>query len=192
MAIFLNGCFWANLARKHRFLCSGQKRMLFKQEMSGFKKVQKIELFQTGQSMVFCKNAPFFQWWYLGQSSQKRSSFEILDRKEWFLDKKSQVLCFSSKIAIFLIGCFWANLARKNLFFFIFWIKNAIQTRKVKFYKSLRKSKFSKGVSPDFGPKLAIFPSFYFSQYRPGKICFTIFQNEKTPFQAIKTRSSKR
>ena len=48
MAIFLNGCFWANLARKHRFLCSGQKRMLFRQEMSGFKKVQKIELFQTG------------------------------------------------------------------------------------------------------------------------------------------------
>ena len=48
MAIFLNGCFWANLARKHRLLCSGQKRMLFKQEMSGFKKVQKIELFQRG------------------------------------------------------------------------------------------------------------------------------------------------
>ena len=45
---FFNGCFWANLARKHRLLCSGQKRMLFKQEMSGFKKVQKIELFQRG------------------------------------------------------------------------------------------------------------------------------------------------
>ena len=52
-----------------------------------------------------------------GPIQQERSSFEILDRKEWFLDKKSQVLCFSSKIAIFLIGCFWANLARKILFY---------------------------------------------------------------------------
>ena len=85
--------------------------------------------------MVFCKNAPFFQWWYLGQSSQKRSSFEILDRKEWFLDKKSQVLCFSSKIAIFLIGCFWANLARKNRFFYILDKKMLSRQEKSSFIK---------------------------------------------------------
>ena len=85
--------------------------------------------------MVFCKNAPFFQWWYLGQSSQKRSSFEILDRKEWFLDKKSQVLCFSSKIAIFLIGCFWANLARKKSFFYILHKKMLSRQEKSSFIK---------------------------------------------------------
>ena len=50
---------------------------------------------------------------------------------------------------------------------------------------------FAKGLVHGFGPKLAIFPSFYFRQYSPGKCIFTIFQNEKTPVQAIKTRSSK-
>ena len=144
---FSQWLFWANLARKHRFLCSGQKRMLFKQEMSGFKKVQKIELFQTGQSMVFCKNAPFFQWWYLGQSSQKRSSFEILDRKEWFQTRKVKFYVFRQKQPFFSLVVF-EQIQPEKIVFFIFWIKNAIQTRKVKFYKSLRKSKFSKGVSP--------------------------------------------
>ena len=40
----------------------------------------------------------------------------------------------------------------------------------------------------NFAQKLVIFPSFFFRQYRPGKC---IFQNEKTPFQALKTTSSK-
>ena len=33
--------------------------------------------------------------------------------------------------------------------------------------------------------------NFFLRQCRPGKCLFTIFYNEKTPFQAIKTRSSK-
>ena len=49
--------------------------------------------------MVFRKKWPFFffHWWYLGKFSQERSSFEILDAKEWFLDKKNQVLQKSKK-----------------------------------------------------------------------------------------------
>ena len=45
------------------------------------------------------KNGHFlFHWWYLGKSSQERSSFEILDTKEGLLDKKSQVLQKSKKL----------------------------------------------------------------------------------------------
>ena len=50
---------------------------------------------------------------------------------------------------------------------------------------------FPKGLTHGFGLKMAIFPSFFFRQYRPEKCFFTIFQNEKKPFYAIKTRSSK-
>ena len=37
---------------------------------------------------------------------------------------------------------------------------------------------------------MAIFPTFIFSEINARKMSFTIFQNEKTPFQAIKTRNS--
>ena len=50
---------------------------------------------------------------------------------------------------------------------------------------------FSKGLTHGFGPNMAIFPIFFFRHYWLGKCFFTIFQNEKTPYQAIKTRSSK-
>ena len=50
---------------------------------------------------------------------------------------------------------------------------------------------FAKGLTHGFGPKLAIFPCFFFKAIQARKMCFTIFQNEKTPLQAIKTRSSK-
>ena len=42
-----------------------------------------------------------------------------------------------------------------------------------------------------FCPKLAIFSIFFFQAIQGRKMCFTIFQNEKTLFQAIKTASSK-
>ena len=41
----------------------------------------------------------------------------------------------------------------------------------------------------NFAQKLVIFPSF-FQEMQAGKMCFIIFQNKKTPFQALKTTSS--
>ena len=65
----------------------------------------------------------------------------------------------------------------------------AIKTRSS---KSRKIDIFPKGLTHGFGPKMAIFPTFFFQAIQARKMCFTIFQNEKTPFQAIKTRSSKR
>ena len=50
---------------------------------------------------------------------------------------------------------------------------------------------FVKGLTHGFGLKMAIFPTFLFLAIYARKTCFTIFQNEKTTFQAVKTRSSK-
>ena len=51
---------------------------------------------------------------------------------------------------------------------------------------------FLKGLTYGFGPKMAIFTTFKFLQViQARKKSFKIFQNKKTPFQSIKTRSLK-
>ena len=128
--------------------------MLFRQEKSTFKKIQKIENFPKGvfhgfwSKMVnfhnggfwpnparkhrfLAKNGHFSLWWFLGKSSQKRSFFNILDRRECLLDEKKStfkkvqkngnfrkglVHAFWQKMVIFLIRGFWANLVRKDRF----------------------------------------------------------------------------
>ena len=57
--------------------------------------------------------------------------------------------------------------------------------------QKVEKLTFLKGLTHGFGAKMAIFPTFFFQAIQARKMCFTIFQNEKMPFQAIKTRSSK-
>ena len=50
---------------------------------------------------------------------------------------------------------------------------------------------FPKGLTHVFGPKMAILSNFFFQAIQARKMSFTRFYNEKTPFQATKTRSSK-
>ena len=60
--------------------------------------------------------------------------------------------------------------------------------------RSLKKSKnchFSKGVNPWFWSKNGHFSNFFFLGNIGQENVFKIFYNEKTPFQAIKTRRSK-
>ena len=51
---------------------------------------------------------------------------------------------------------------------------------------------FQKGLTHGLGPKMAIFPSVFFLAIQHRKMSLTIFYNEKTPFQAIKKRSTKK
>ena len=66
-----------------------------------------------------------------------------------------------------------------------------LQTVKKRTLKSRKINIFPKELTYGFGPKMAIFPSFIFQALQDRKMSFTIFQNEKTPFQALKTRSLK-
>ena len=72
-----------------------------------------------------------------------------------------------------------------------------LQNEKMPFYaikttslKSRKIDIFPKGLTHYFGQKIAIFPTF-FQAIQARKRSFTIFKNEKTPFQATKTRPSK-
>ena len=97
-------------------------------------------------------------------------------------------------------------LVQKSLFFHLFF--TAIQARKMSFTIFYNKKKrlsrpktrssksekidvFRKGLTHAFDPKVAIFCKFFCQAIQPRKMSFTIFQNKKTPFQAVKTRSSK-
>ena len=109
----------------------------------------------------------------------------------------------SRKIDIFLKGVnpwFWS----KNGHFFQLFFFYAKQTRKMysmifqnektpfqaiktRIYKSRKIDIFTHG----FGPKMAIFSTFSFQAIQTRKMSFMIFQNVKTSFQVLKTRSSK-
>ena len=69
--------------------------------------------------------------------------------------------------------------------------KTPFQAIKTTRLKSRKIDIFPKRLTHGFGQKLAIFPIVFFKKIQVRKMYFTIFQNEKTPFWAIKTRSSK-
>ena len=59
-------------------------------------------------------------------------------------------------------------------------------------FKQSKNGLFSKGVSPWFWSKTGHFSKLFVKAIQERKLCFKMFQTEKTPCQAIKTRSSKR
>ena len=87
--------------------------------------------------------------------------------------------------------CFQAIQTRKIPFTIFQNEKNAFLGDKNKKFKKSKKGHFSRGSNPWFWSKNGHFSNFCFQAIQARKMSFTIFQNEKTPFQAIKTRSSK-
>ena len=93
-------------------------------------KCKKSKIFKGVSSWFLAKNRPFSHVRLFGKSSHKRSFFDILDRKECFLDRninvwkksKKSKICkgvspwFLSKIDVFLMCVFLGNLATKDPF----------------------------------------------------------------------------
>ena len=98
---------------------------------------------------------------------------------------------FGPKMAIFLNFFFQAIQARKMSFTIFQNEKTPFQAIKIRSSKSRKIDIFPKGLTHGFGPKMAIFPTFFFRQYRQGKCLFRYSTTKKTRFQAIKPRSSK-
>ena len=99
--------------------------------------------------------------------------------------------CFGPKMAVFRTFFFLDNKGQENVFNDILERKNFFLGYKRKKFKKSNNCHFSKGVNPWFGSKNSHFSNFFFQTIQAGKTSFTIFQNEKMPFQTIKTRSSK-
>ena len=104
---------------------------------------------------------------------------------------KGLTLGFGPKMAVFPTFCFQAIQAKKNVLYDILERNKAFLGYKNKKFKKWKNGIFPKWLTHCFGPEMAIFPPFSFQGIQTRKKCFTLFQNEKTPFQAIKTKSLK-
>ena len=98
---------------------------------------------------------------------------------------------FGPKMAIFSTFFFQAIQARKMSFTINQSEKTPFQAMKTRSSKSRNIDIFRKGLTHGFGPKMSIFSPFFFQSIQARKMPCTIFQTEKMPFQAMKTRSSK-
>ena len=107
------------------------------------------------------KNRTFYYLCFLEKSGQKILFFDILDKKEWFLDQKIEVLKgLVQKSFLFLSHlCFFAQIMSEKIVFLIFWIKKIeISTRNC----SSKKSTLSKGDNPWFLFKNQTFLIYFF------------------------------
>ena len=155
--------------------------------------------------MVLIQKWPFFQLFFFACIGQENVFYDILERKHAFLGYKNKKLK-KSKHRQFLKGVnpwFWCKNSHFSNFFFqviqarkMFSMisqnkKTLFQAIKTRSSKSRHIDNFPKELTHGFDPKKAIFLTFFFYPIQDRKMCFMIFQKEKTPFQAIKTRSSK-
>ena len=171
-------------------------------------KSRKIDIFLKGLTHGFGLKMVVFSTFIFQAVQARKMSFTIFQHEKTLFTAIKRRSSKSRKIEIFPNGlthgqfcskdgrfsnfCFLGNIGKENVFFDIVHRKNAFSAYKTKSSKSRKTEIFPQGLTHSFGPKLAIIPTFFFWQYKPGKCLFTIFQKKKTPFQAIKTRRSKR
>ena len=79
---------------------------------------------------------------------------------------------------------FLGNIGQENVFFNILERKNAFLGYKNKKFKRLKNWHFSKGVNPWFWSKDDNFPTFFFAQYRQGKVFYYILKR-RNAFQGL-------
>ena len=130
--------------------------------------------------MVLVQKWPFFQLFFLGNVGEKNVFYVILERKKAFLGYKNKMFQksknshfsthgFGQKMAIFRTFLFYAIQARKMSFTLFQNKKTPFQPIKTTSSQGRKINIFAKGLAHGFGTKMAIFPSFFFKQYRRGK-----------------------
>ena len=86
---------------------------------------------------------------------------------------------------------FLGNIGQDNVFYDILERENASLGYKNKKFKKLKGWHFSKGITHGFAPKMAVFPTFFFRQYRPVNCLYDI-QGRKNAFLGFKTKKFKK
>ena len=155
--------------------------------------------------MVRVQKWPFFQLFFFRQYRPEKCVSQYSRTKETPFyaiktrtskSRKSDVFPkglthdFGLKMAIFP-PFFLGNIGRENVFYDILERKNAFLRYKNRKFKKQKNENFSKGVNPWFGSKNGYFSNFFFQPRQARKMSFRIFQNEKTPFYAIKSKTAK-
>ena len=158
-------------------------------------KKSRKQTFSKGVSPWFLsKNRPFSYMNFLSKNSQKQKVFDILDRKECFLDLKSEVLkksrkqtfskgvspWFLSKNRPFSYMNFLSKNSQKQKVFDILDRKECFLDLKSQVLKKSRENRhFAKGLVHGFCPKNDRFVVFFFSKKAKIKTFFDILDIEE-------------
>ena len=204
--LFFQFFFQTLLGRKMSFTICKNEKTPFQAVKKRSSKGRKIDIFQKGLTHGFDPKMTIFPTFFFRQyrpgkcllrySRTRKASFQAIKKR---ISKSRKIHIFSKGVN----PCLWSKNGHFSNFFF-----QALLGRKMSFTifqnnkkafrgyknKKLKKSKmenFSKGVNAWFWSKNGHFSNFFFQAIQARKMSFTIFQNEKTPFQAIKRRSSK-
>ena len=167
---------------------------------------RKIDIFAQGLTYDFGLKMALFPT-FIFQAIQARkmsltifqnekTPFQAIETKNSKIRKidifpKSLIHGFRPKIALFPTFIFQAIQASKMSFTIFYIEKTPLQPIKKTSSKSRKIEIFLKGLTHGFSPKMDNLPTFFFQAIQARKMSFTIFQNEKTPFQAIKRRIQK-
>ena len=126
--------------------------------------------------MVLVQKWPFLQLFFLGNIGEENVFYDILEGKNAVLGYKNKKLrksknwhfskgikpWFWSKYGHFSNFFFLGNIGQENVFYHIPERKNAYIGYKNRKFKTSKNRQFWKGFTHGFGPKMAIFPTFFF------------------------------
>ena len=169
-------------------------------------KSRKIDIFPKGLTHNFVPKMAIFPTFFfrrcksgkclLRYSRTKKTPFQAIKTtsskgRKIDIFPKGLIHGFGPKMAIFPSFFFRENKPGKCLLRYSRTKKTPFQAIKTTSSKSRKIDIFPKGLTHGFGPKMAIFPTFFFRQYKPGKCLLRYSRTKRTPFQAIKTTSSK-
>ena len=188
--------FYDILERKIAFLGYKNKK---------FKKLKNRQLSKGVNPWFWSKYGHCSNFFFLSNKDQENVFYDIQERKIAFLGYKNKKFkklknrqlskgvnpWFWSKNGHYSNFLFQAKKDQENVFYDILERKIAFLGYKNKKFKNSKNFHFSKAVNPWFWSKNGHFSNCLFYATKASKISFTIIQNEKLPFQAIKTRRSK-
>ena len=148
-----------------------------------FKK-SKNWLFSKGVVPWFrSKNGHFSNVFFLGNKRKKNVFLIFWNGKTFFYNIKTRILkktrkwhfskgfnpCFWYKNGHFLHFLFLCIIGEENVFYDILEGENAFLGYKNKKFKKTKKWHLPKGLTNGFVPKIVIFRTLFFREYRPGK-----------------------
>ena len=154
--------FQANQARKDRFLIFWIEKNKFQTRKVKFQKGPNKKIFQRGYIVHgFCQKIELLTM-RVFQANQGRNDcfFDILDRKEYFLEQKSELFkkCVKNrkflkgvvhdscpKLELLTMCAFFPNQGGKDCLLILWIEKNTFQTRKVKLQRRPKNRVFQRG-----------------------------------------------
>ena len=133
--------------------------------------------------MAFVQKSTFFSYVFLKKKSQKETFFDILDRKQCFLDLKSEVLpWFLSIIDLFLICFFKQKKPERNILWYSGWKIMLFGPQKWSSHKLEKSRHFGKGLVHGLSQKIDLFLIGFFWSKKARKKDFLIFWIETNAF----------